>query len=229
MKKLSSILTTGLAAVAMLVACSSVQADTFVQDFTNGGNFTGNYGGPAWTNTEVAGGVQVTGGFDGGVFDTLVPGEGATEGYGINDNILLTLQLGTANTATAIRLILQENDGLGANTTLDSDTWGYDVDLTQFSTSGFTTVNLGTLADWAIEGDGFGRDPGDGIVNIDAGLNTGLYEWQLQGFVAGQEGLNVDIIVQSLQIKPAGAVPEPGSLAVLGLGALGLVARRRRS
>jgi hypothetical protein len=66
----------------------------------------------------------------------------------------------------------------------------------------------------------FGFGAGDGTVDY------GLRQWQVQSSFGSPDRLNIEI--QSVSIVEPSAVPEPGSIALLGLGALGMVTRRRR-
>jgi hypothetical protein len=76
-------------------------------------------------------------------------------------------------------------------------------------TVSFVTTGLNTNADF---------------VDIDLGGNTGDDAWNF-GFSARVGGANQDVFIDNLVIT---TVPEPSGLALLGLGTLGLLLRRRR-
>ena len=61
----------------------------------------------------------------------------------------------------------------------------------------------------------------------DATPDFGLRQWQIQSGFGSPDRLNIEIQSVSI-VLPTEAIPEPGSIALLGLGALGMVTRRRR-
>ena len=221
MKKL---FTAGLAAVAMLVASSTVQADV-IHDFTDGSTFAGGtYGAMAQVGSSA--GVNIT-------LDPNNSGSGAFESlanlsFNNNAEVWITVGANTANTASSFNVLLLDEDGpTGGDPPFFGEAYLYNVDLTGLTPGDAPVqVSLGTLADFTAMNPGaFGHQDGNGILDFLSGANEGLYEWQIQG---ADDGGLLDITVAKFEIKPAAAIPEPTSLALVGLGALGLVARRRR-
>lgn len=200
----------GLAAAAALSATASGQV---VVDFTGSAGFSGDFEGQV--STPGADGITIAGDGDfGGSFLTITPG--SVGPFDNADSLEITLKVndaGGAGPTDVLFLLLDQDDDLAAT----GEAYLYQVDLSLFSTTEFTTVNIGPIADFDEGPNGaFGRGPGDGVLNLGVG-GDGLYEFQIQT-LAGTPNFTV----ASVEV-----VPEPASAALLGLGGLAMLRRRK--
>ena len=218
------VFTAGLAAVAMLVASSTVQADV-IHDFTDSSVFAG---GTYGSMSQVGGpaGVNITlnpNGSGNGAFESL-----SNLAFDNTAELVITVGTNVGNTATNFNVLLLDEDGpTGGDPAFFGEAYLYNVDLTGLTPGASpVAINLGTLADFTgMNAGAFGHQDGNGVLDFLSGANEGMYEWQVQGV---DDATNLDITIARFEINPAAAIPEPTSLAIVGLGALGLVARRRR-
>ena len=203
---------------AFAVAAGTSASAQLLQDFTGGGVPTGNYGDASVASGPSADGYNfISGVDDGGTFTGV---GGGSLGLNPTDHLFITARLNAGHLNPIIRVLLLEEDGAGTG-----EAYGYDVDTSLLNTSTFVTLDLGEISTaFDIGPNGaFGRAPGDLAFNIDAGTNTGLYEFQLQTTFTGDAGNAVNITVADVFVD----VPEPASAALLGLGGLTMLARRR--
>lgn len=203
-------------AAAAVISLGSSASAAVLQDFTGSGAPDGQYG--SFSTTPGVDGILIQSPDDnGGIFTSIGGGSLALDG---SDHLFITARLGTGNTTPFFRVLLLEEDGAGTGMA-----YGYQVDTSLLNTTTFTTVDLGEISTAFDIGPNvaFGRAPGDAIFNIDGGANEGLYEFQVQaGFNAA---VSLDVTVASVEVAP---VPEPASIALVGLGSLAMLARRRR-
>lgn len=201
-----------LSLCAFIAAASSAHA-VVLQDFTNNGDVTGVYG--SFAKTTGVSGITITAtNGDGGAY-IAQPGHG----FQNTDLLQITLKLGAGNTDDQFQILLLDADGAS-----NGEAWRYMIPTSNFNTETFTTFTFGPLSsNTNYNPSNFGKGPGDGILNLDAGIDTGLYEFQIQGDFEGG-GQVLDIVVQNVSI-----VPEPTSVGLTGIGALSLLLRRRRA
>jgi len=116
------------------------------------------------------------------------------------------------------------------NTWIGSDLMTGDLYQRKFGPGGEIPAYNLTLADWAAgaqPANAFKLSANTAILGIEFGIGSG-WSNQFLGYVDNVSvGFNGDNTTFNFELAPA-AVPEPGSLALLGLGALGLAARRRK-
>jgi MYXO-CTERM domain-containing protein len=202
----------GLTVFACLGAFTSANAATVLKDFTNNGDATGVYG--SFTKTPGITGIAFTAiNGDGGAFISQ-----SNVALQNTEQLQITLKLGPTNTDNQFQILLLDADGPA-----NGEAYRYMIQTSNFNASTFTTFTFGPLTGWTgFNPDTFGRGAGDTIQNFGSAADTGLYEFQIQGDFEGG-GQVLDIVVQNVSV-----VPEPTSFTLGGLGALGLLVRRRR-
>jgi hypothetical protein len=201
-----------LSLCAFLGAATHANA-VVLQDFTNNGDVTGVYG--SFGKTTGLTGITLTAvNGDGGAYISQ-PGLG----FQNTDQLQITVKLGAGNTDNQFQILLLDADGPA-----NGEAWRYMIPTSAFNTDTFTTFTFGALSAFTnYNPSNFGKGPGDGILNLDTGIDTGLYEFQIQGDFEGG-GQVLDIVVQNVSV-----IPEPASAGLAGIGALSLLLRRRRA
>ena len=219
---LSQPLKTLIAALLAVGFAGAAQAQV-LQDFTTGGAPDGTYGdasagsGPDGSGTEYN---FISGIDDGGTFTGV---GGGSLGLDPTDHLFITARLLPNSLNSTFRVLLLEEDGAGTG-----EAWGYDADTSLLNETTFVTLDLGEISTSFDIGPNvaFGRAPGDNVFNIDAGTNTGLYEYQIQTTFSGDAANAIFIQVQEVFIAPV--IPEPTSLGLIGLAGVAAASLRRR-
>ena len=224
--KLKSILIAGASLMAITASASAAAVN--IPDLSGGGSFTVGVGDTSSSSTFIASA-------DDAVATLTVNGTWTLAGE---------VQLGGLNSLDASQMATL-NIGSAGHVTLDAfwiaGGWGSPVGATtiDISTGGQLTMSGGNFGVRAIE-DFSGADQWtmDGVNEATAGTAdaAGVYEMLWNTGVLSKDGANVGTFAQNFTFTENGsaaagtltAVPEPSSAALLGLGGLALILRRRK-
>lgn len=233
MKKIPSILTSAILATGMASAATTIVVPTSITLANDAGNWTGNGGTNRTIQNGAANWFNGTGLSDASIVETgdPVPSVFPTHAYGNESRIRsgapmsplpqLTIALGAGYDLSALVLW---NHGEGATTGTESDR-GFSTLTISFSTDGTTFTNPENLS--------FAKGPQGAapiaaqVVDFSAPFvgATHVRFSDIQTF-AGTPASGTHL--QNIAELRFVAIPEPSSAALLGLGVLGLFARRRR-
>ncbi len=201
-------------AAALAMSLGSGASATVLQDFTGSG--TPGWGWGGWTTTAGADGLAISSPTNDGGNGTWVKVGNTGISADATDVLRVTAKLGAGNVSPFFRVVLTDEDGVGAE-----ENWLYRIDASLLNTTTFTAVDIPLTNYFSLQP--AGPLTGDGVINFGAADHEGVKVFSIESEYNAAAGA-IEVTVASVELV---TVPEPGSLALLGLGGLAMLRRRR--
>jgi hypothetical protein len=169
----------------------------------NAPSYTGSWNTPATTITSTPTGLEFVGPGGGGTFSTMyyaIPVPNQTPLNTADTQVTFDFLWNSGNAVAGVNVIFALDDSMGGT---DYYATGYNI----------PTLGLNSYT-FALQGPNLGNVAAGALIN---GMNFQIDPANVAG--------NYDITYSSITLSP---VPEPGTVALVGLGAAGLLALRRK-